>query len=457
MTRHRRGIDLLPTSTDHEPTRKVTPMHTRKASIAAGLTAGVLLLAACGGGGDDDGGSAPEGEAEGPITLEFQSLSDQPAAIEATESIVAEWNEANPDTQVEIVPAGWEGIYDKLITHFNGGAAPDIIHYEAASIVPFARDGYLADLTDLMSDDFVADVPEGILAAVTVDDQVIAYPTELQSYMVFANKTLLDAAGVEVPTGETMTWDELQQIAAATTTGGTYGLGWGLKSPTAAFMAMAPAFGGEFFEGTGADAQLVVDEGELAIPQIVAEMNAAGHIAPVTLTQSGSEVLASFYAGQVAMTIQGSFQAANIATDAPEGFDWVVLPPLEGPEGAGQAANPQTLSVNIDSEHVEESAAFIEYFTQAENLAALNEADALIPATTSAQELMAENLAGDPGWDVILSSGQHMTDAPYLFVDAYAQWKDTVATPAFQRFLAGETDSAGLAEELQAGWDEITA
>jgi ABC-type glycerol-3-phosphate transport system substrate-binding protein len=180
-------------------------------------------------------------------------------------------------------------------------------------------------------------------------------------------------------------------------------------------------------------------------------------VLPVTLTQSGSEVLASFYAGQIAMTVQGSFQAANIATDAPEGFDWVVLPPLEGPEGAGQAANPQTLSVNIDSEHVEESAAFIEYFTQAENLAALNEADALIPATTSAQELMAENLAGDPGWDVILSSGQHMTDAPYLFVDAYAQWKDTVATPAFQRFLAGETDSAGLAEELQAGWDEITA
>ncbi len=43
--------------------------------------------------------------------------------------------------------AGWDGVYDKLITQFNGGAAPDIIHFEAASIVPFAKDGYLADLT----------------------------------------------------------------------------------------------------------------------------------------------------------------------------------------------------------------------------------------------------------------------------------------------------------------------
>ena len=426
-------------------------MHMRGASIAASLTAGVLLLSACGGGGDDDG-AAPEEENEGPITLEFQSLSDQPAAIEATEAIVAAWNEENPDTQVEIVPAGWDGIYDKLITQFNGGAAPDIIHYEAASIVPFARDGYLADLSEFMSDEFVADVPEGILAAVTVDEQVVAYPTELQSYMVFANKTLLDAAGVDIPSGDTMTWEEMQEIAAATTAGGTYGLGWGLKSPTAAFMAMAPGFGGEFFEGTGSEAELVVDDGELAIPEIVSEMNAAGQISPVTLTQSGSEVLASFYAGEIAMTIQGSFQAANIATDAPEGFEWAVLPPLEGPEGAGQAANPQTLSVNIDSEHVEESAAFIEYFTQAENLAALNEADALIPATTSAQELMAENLSGEPGWDVILSSGQHMTDAPYLFVEAYAQWKDTVATPAFQKYLTGEIDEAGLKSALETGW-----
>lgn len=431
-------------------------MNMRGASIAASLTAGVLLLAACGGAAGEDDVAAPETESE-PITLEFQSLSDQPAAIAATEAIVGAWNEENPDIQVEIVPAGWDGIYDKLITQFNGGAAPDIIHYEAASIVPFARDGYLADLSEYMSDEFVADVPEGILAAVTVDDQVIAYPTELQSYMVFANTSLLDAAGVEIPSGETMTWDEMQEIAAATTAGGTYGLGWGLKSPTAAFMAMGPGFGGEFFEGTGSDAELAIDEGELAIPEIVAEMKAAGQISPVTLTQSGSEVLASFYAGEIAMTIQGSFQAANIATDAPEGFEWVVLPPLEGPEGAGQAANPQTLSVNIDSEHVEQSAQFIEFFTQAENLAALNEADALIPATTSAQDLMAQNLSGEPGWDVILSSGQYMTDAPYLFVDAYAQWKDTVATPAFQRFLAGETDSAGLAEELKAGWDEITA
>lgn len=425
-------------------------MKTRGVSTAACLTVTALLAASCSGG---DGGQGDDG----PMTLEFQSLSDQPAAIEATETIVGEWNDAHPDVQVEIVPAGWDGVYDKLITQFNGGAAPDIIHYEAASIVPFARDGYLADLSEHMSDERRADIPEGVLESVTVDGQVVAYPTELQSYMVFANKKLLADAGVEVPTGDTMTWEQLREIAKATTQGDTYGLGWGLSSPTATFMTMAHGFGGEYFTGTGTDAQISIGEGEMALPELVDTMaHDDGSILPVTLTQSGSEAIASFYAGQTAMTIQGSYQAANIATDAPKGMDWVVLPPLEGPAGAGQAANPQTLSVNIDSEHVEESAEFIEFFTEAENLAALNEADALIPATTSAQELMTENLAGENGWDTILASGQHFTSAPYLFVDVYAQWKDTVATPAYQRFLAEEIDADELATQLTGGWDEIT-
>ncbi|MFC7879018.1 ABC transporter substrate-binding protein [Isoptericola sp. NPDC057391] len=425
-------------------------MKTRGVSTAACLTVTALLVASCSGGGGDEGDG-------GPVTLKFQSLSDQPAAIAATEKIVGEWNDAHPDVQVEIVPTGWDGVYDKLITQFNGGAAPDIIHYEAASIVPFARDGYLADLSEYMSDERRADIPSGVLESVTVDDQVIAYPTELQSYMVFANKTLLEDAGVEVPTGDTMTWDQLREIAKATTKGDTYGLGWGLASPTAAFMSMAPGFGGEYFTGTGQDAQITIGDGEMALPELVDQMAYEDKsILPVTLTQSGSEAIASFYAGQTAMTVQGSYQAANIAKDAPKDLDWVALPPLAGPEGAGQAANPQTLSVNIDSEHVEQSAEFIEFFTDTENLAALNEADALIPATTSAQELLADELGDENGWSTILAGGQNFVSAPYLFVDAYAQWKDTVATPAYQRFLARETDAAQLQTQLTDGWDEIT-
>src|SRR5690606_34333963 len=125
---------------------------------------------------------------------------------------------------------------------------------------------------------------------------------------------------------------------------------WGLKSPTATFMSLGLGFDGTYFEGTGPDAQIKVGAGELEVPKRIGEMAFDDKsIDPVSLTQSGSEVLASFYAGNVALTVQGSFQGANMAKDAPADLDWIALPPLAGTVSAAQSANPQTLSVNIDS------------------------------------------------------------------------------------------------------------
>ena len=216
----------------------------RGAAVVAGAFALTLALSACQqgsstsgdqGGGGDDTSSAEGGDA---VTLTFQSLAGQEATIAETQRLVDEWNTANPDIQVEIVPAAWDGVYDKLVTQFNGGSAPDVIHFEAAGIRPFAVDVYLADLSDYISDDLRSGISEGVWESVTVDDQIVAYPTMMQSYMVFANTDLLEAAGVEIPTGDTMTWEQLREIAQATTSDGVYGLGWGLKSPTATVMSL---------------------------------------------------------------------------------------------------------------------------------------------------------------------------------------------------------------------------
>ena len=371
-------------------------------------------------------------------------------------SIVDEWNADNPDVQVEIVQAGWDGAFDKLITQFTGGTAPDIIHFEASSIVSFGTDGYLADLTDLIDEDLKSDISEGIWESVTQDDQIIAYPSTLQSYMAFANADLLEAAGIEIPTGDTMTWDELQEIAKATTTGGTYGLGWGLASPTATIMSLGLGFDGGFFEGSGADATIDVGDDELAVPERIHEMAYTDKsIDPTSLTQSGSDVLASFYGGKVAMTVQGSFQATNIANDAPDGFNWVALPPLEGSEGAVQAANPQTYSVNIDSEYVEESADFLNFFMSGDNLAQIAYADALIPSSGAARTAVEELAADQPAWTQVLASGEGLVGPPFLKVEKYTEWKDTIATPAFQQYLADQITSEQLATQLSDGWADI--
>lgn len=422
-------------------------MKLHRITALATIAAVGLTLTAC----SSDKTSADD---DGNVSITFQSFSDQPAAIEATKEIVAAWNGKHPETQVKIVQAPSDSLDDKLTTQFAGGVAPDIIHYEIQGIAPFARDGYIADLSDLLSPDTIADIEPGVLDSVTVDGAVVGAPTELQTYVVFANKTLLDAAGVAIPTGATMTWDEFDAIATATTAGDVHGVTWGLKSPTAAFLSLGLGFGGTYFSGSGDDTTLTVGAKEMEVPDRVRAMIETGTVDPIGVTQSSSDVLATFYGGKAAMTVLGSYQLANIAADAPEGFDWIVLPPLAGSEGAAQAATPQTLSINIDSKHQKESAAFIDFFMETDNLVKMNTADGLIPTTTSARAAIAEQTANDNGWDQILASAGGLVGPSFLSANSYVRWKDTVATPAFQKFLGGETDSAGLAKELEDGWTQ---
>ncbi|POX68374.1 hypothetical protein C3481_09670 [Microbacterium sp. Ru50] len=419
------------------------------AVVFVGIAA--VALAGCQQGSANDSGG--DGDV---VTLQFQSLSDQPATQAAISEIVDAWNAEHDDVQVKIIQAGWDGTYDKLITQFSGGTAPDIIHFEASSIVSFAADGYLADLTDLIDPELKSDISDGIWESVTHDGQIVAYPSTLQSYMAFANADLLAEAGVEVPTGDTMTWDQLQEIAKATTTADHYGLGWGLGSPTATMMSLSMGFDGGYFDGEGDDVTIEVGDDELAVPERIHEMAYTDRsIDPTSLTQSGSDVLPSFYGGKVALTVQGSFQATNIAADAPEGLNWVALPPLEGSAGAIQAANPQTYSVNIDSEHVEESAEFLNFFMDGENLAKIAYADALIPSSGAARTQVAELAGDDAAWKQVLASGEGLEGPPFLKVSKYTEWKDTIATPAFQQYLADQIDRDQLAAQLSDGWTDV--
>lgn len=419
------------------------------ALVAAAATA--LTLASC-----SQGGGSPASTGDGkPVSITFQSFSDQPAAIEATKEIVDAWNKAHSDIQVKIVQAPTDSLDDKLTTQFAGGVAPDIIHYEVLGIVPFARDGYLADLSKLLSDKTLKDIDPGVLESVTVDGKVIGAPTELQTYVVFANKKILESAGVKIPTGDSMSWDQLADIAKATTSGDVHGITWGLKSPTAAFMSLGMGFGSTYFTGKGDDMKVDVTKADLEVPNRVRSMIGAGTVDPVGVTQSGSEVLATFYAGKAAMTVQGSYQVANIAADAPADMDWVVLPPLAGSKGAVQASNPQTLSVNVDSPHQKQAAKFLDYFMQTDNLVKMNVADGLIPTTISAREALAAQTADKKGWPAIVTSAEGLRGPAFLQANGFVRWKDTVATPAFQKFLGGEIDDKSLGSELDAGWAQV--
>jgi multiple sugar transport system substrate-binding protein len=427
-----------------------------KLTRTAGAISAVAALAVAGCATSTQGSSSDSGgSSNGPVTLRFESLAFQDPTIKATKDIVAAWNQAHPDVQVKYVQGSWDSVQDQLVTQFQGGTAPDIIQYESAAMSQFAQQGYLADLTDTLSPDVKSAVSPGVWKTVTVDGKIIAAPTLLQSYMVFANKDLLKQAGVQMPTGDTWSWDDFQAAAKATTKSGVYGVGWGLSEPTATMMSLGLNFGASYFTGTGNNAKAHVGSAEMALPERIHQMAYDDKsIAPVTLTQSGSDTMTGFLKGKYAMTVQGSYIAQTLSQTAPKSLHWMVMPPLAG-TSANQSADPQTLSVSAQSSDVADSTAFINYYMQAQNLSKVAEGDWLIPASSSAADQVTSDTGGKNGWSTILASGKDLVAAPYQFATNYPQWKDQIATPAFQQYLGNQISSADLVKKLTDGWDSV--
>lgn len=423
------------------------------------LAATALLLAGCvsnsGGGGAPAAPAASSLAAGEKVTLSFSSYAFQDPTVKATQRIVNDWNTAHPDIQVEYQKVSADSVHDKLVTQFAGEQAPDIIHDESADIAGFSRQNYLADLGQLIPAALKSDVPESVWKSVTYDGKITGVPTIAQVYTVFVNTDLLKKAGIALPTAAApWSWDDLAANAKKLTTGGVTGFAWGLKSPTAGIMSTGLAFDGTFFSGSEPTPKIAVGEAELQVPQRLSAMLADKSMAADSVSLSGSDVLPGFFGGKYAMVMAGNYVATQIDGKAPKGFKWSMLPLLKG-TSQHQAANPQTLSIARQSKHPSQAMEFIAWYMQEKNLAEIAQGDALIPVTTSASAVVKKNLGAQHGWDAILDSAGQLVDAPWNKADKFPDWKSNYATPAYQKFLAGQTDATALGKELSDGWASL--
>ena len=378
--------------------------------------------------------------------------------VKATERIVADWNKANPTATVKIVYGDVNNMQDKLTTAFAGGVAPDIFQHEAASILPFSKQGYLADLTKEMTS-IKKTIPAGLWSVGSYKGRLYGVPTMTQTYTIYANVDAFKKAGVAVPTGTgTFTWDDFRALAKKFTTDGKYGVAWGLKSPAAMTMIMGMNYNATFFRGltSSAGPQLSINKNELEVPTRIWDMIYTDKsVDPAALTMSGAGPVPGFLAGKYAMIFAASYVASDLDVAAKAaGFNWTALPLLKGVTNK-QGANPQTLSVSAQSKYPKQAAAFIRFMLQDANLAELALGEGLIPSTTGSLKAAMATKKDSAGWTQILDDGEALTLAPFTLVPNYQKWKDTVLQPAMQQYLQGKISLSELKKREVEGYKAI--
>ncbi|MFF9201179.1 ABC transporter substrate-binding protein [Streptomyces sp. NPDC014986] len=418
--------------------------------ILVAALAVVLLLAGCSSGGTRD---------DGRIVLRFQSLAWQQESVEATRELVAEWNAAHPDVRVDYVQGSWDSVHDQLLTSFEGGEAPDIVHDASDDLADFAYGGYLADLTGLLSERLRADIPPRGWETVTFGDGVYGVPFLQEPRVLIANATWLKKSGVRIPTpGHPWSWDEFRRVTKRLGGDGKYGIAWPLKEPVSATLNLSLSAGGRLFH-RGADGKVTVrfEEGDEVVPRTVHEqVNTDRSASPGTLGSGGSDTLPGFFAGRYAMVPLGFSYRQQIVQQAPEGFDWQVLPAPAGAGGLTQGVSPQTLSIAEDCAHKEEAAAFLDFLLRPENTVRLALGDWMLPTGRTALADPALRTA-EHGWATGTALAGRLRPAPAQTVRGYPEWKDKVATPALQEYYSGAIGLDELRERLEEDGNLVLA
>ncbi|MGW2639838.1 ABC transporter substrate-binding protein [Streptomyces sp. NPDC001348] len=413
----------------------------------------LLLLAGCSPGGTDTGGR---------ITLRFQSLAWQQESVAANKELVKEWNATHPGVRVEYVQGSWDSVHDQLLTSFEGGEAPDVIHDASDDLADFAYGGYLADLTGLLSARLKSGIPRRTWETATFGDGIYGVPFLQEPRVLIANTAWLARAGVRMPTpARPWSWAEFRQVTKRLSGDGKYGVAWPLKEPVSATLNLSLSAGGRLFhrDGAGGDGKVTVrfDAADQVVPRTVHDQVNEDHSASAsTLGSGGSDTLPGFFGGKYAMVPLGFSYRQQIAQQAPKGFEWTVLPAPAGADGLTQGVSPQTLSIAADSPHKREAAAFVDFLLRPKNMVRLALGDWMLPTGTRALADPALHTTRD-GWATGTALAAHLSPAPAQSVRGYPEWKDKVATPAFQEYYSGAIGLAELRHRLEKDGNLVLA
>jgi raffinose/stachyose/melibiose transport system substrate-binding protein len=253
-----------------------------------------------------------------------------------------EFRAAYPHITVELDMNEAEAYRTKLRTAVAANEAPDVFYHNAGGLLkPFVEAGKVLALNGYLDKGGWDRLVEGTLINMTFDGKVYGLPYTLATSVLFCNKDLFNKYNVELP----KTWDELMTAVKTFRDAGITPMTTGGKDrwPTSMYfdiIMLRTAGYRECYETYNKTARgSFVSKGMRLGAEKFAELLDAGAFpaGAVALTRDESEV--PFYAGEVAMYVNGNWTAANCEADSSAVKGKIVAIPFPTIEGGAGSIN----------------------------------------------------------------------------------------------------------------------
>lgn len=363
--------------------------------VAAGAAIVALLAFGCSGGGK--GGAKREGESssgaadDGP--LRFWHAMPGPLG-KSLDGLVAEWNAAHSETQVQCVSMGqYEALSQKIMASVAAGGPPDLAQcYEAwtanlienESIVPF-DEAAVAEMIPIFRE------------GARQNGKVWSFPFNKSVRCLYYNQELFKAAGLD-PAKPPKTWAEYREVAQRLTKDANHDgtpEQWGIASQitVTVFENLLVQNGGRLLDETESKAAFASNEGVEALEYMANLLLRDG----TALLTPGFDYQNEFLAGHVGM-IEGSSVSLSFLEGKYQ-FALGIAPLPAGRVDTQLVNGTDVVSFKTNPEREGSARAFLEWFTETAQTAKWSAETGYVPVRAAAFEnpVLARALAAHPG------------------------------------------------------------
>ncbi|WP_018248307.1 extracellular solute-binding protein [Orenia marismortui] len=380
-------------------------------------------------------------EVKEPVTIKFWEMA-YPKVDETLDSLIAEFEKANPNITVERTHMETEDLRQNTQTAFMGGKGPDVVRSPFDHVGPFSIMGIAQPLDDLMSDEMKNMYLDNALPGMTLNGSVYGVPDTMGNHLTLLyNKDLVK----EVP----QTWEELIAMAKDLTVDkdsdgkpDQYGLVYNLNEPFW-WVVFHGGFGGWVFDEN--NNPTLDTEATKDAMQFVKDLKFKHNIVPDECDYNLADSL--FVEGKAAFAINGDWSYGKyLEADTVD----LGVAPLPKFKKTGKYAQPMTSGTGLImiSELPENKKIavmkFIKFMTSKDSQKELVVKHKVLPSNASVYDLPI--ITEDPvmqGSAAQLKNGKAMPIIPEM----RAIW-DAIR-PVLQSVMAGDLDPAQAPAKMQ--------
>lgn len=326
--------------------------------------------------------SAPE-----PVTIKYMTFSAAPDHIAEIDAMIAAFNEVYPHITVEYETAAYGDYFTKLQSQIAGDVAPDTFELNYETFVTYASKGVLLNMDEQIAADDTYDPSvynQAALEAFQYDGSQYGLVESFSNVVLYYNKELFDAAGVDYPSPE-WTWaDELE--AAEKLTDADAGV-FGSYSPIQfwEFYKTIEQNGGQILSDDKTEVVINSPQNVETLQWMIDKINKYG-VTPSDAQMSGQSDGDMFKAGKIAMLRTGIWMFSSFSE---ADFEWdIALEP--GNTNKAHHFFSNGVAISAKSEHPYEAWLWSRFMTSSDVATKIRvDANWELPAVTNEDVLTA--------------------------------------------------------------------